>query len=151
MDVKQRLKQYLDAQGMSQLAFCNAIGVSSAYISNMRKSISPDKIHSIANSFPNLNITWLLTGQGSMLNDEKLPTPDVSAQNSIVGDQNHHNNVGTSDDGFLKGIISELRATIADLRSRCSTYEQQNQELQRLLEEEKKRNIIYPTNFVNNN
>ncbi len=98
----------------------------------------------IAKQFPDLNITWLLTGQGSMLNDEKLTTPDVTAQNSIVGDQNHHNSIGLIDDSFWKKMVQTLQDTITDLRARCSTYEQQNQELQRLLDEEKKRNFYQP-------
>lgn len=65
--VKQRLSSYIRYKGMSNSQFCKAIGVSSAYISSMRQSISNDKTQSIALNFPDLNITWLLTGEGEML------------------------------------------------------------------------------------
>lgn len=65
--VKQRIKTYLKAKRFSGKYFCEAIGVSSGYISGMRKSIQPDKLNSIAIKFPDLNIEWLLTGEGEML------------------------------------------------------------------------------------
>ena len=51
---------------LNQTIFAQKIGVSAAFISSMRKSIQPDKLYSIAVNFPDLNIEWLLTGQGNM-------------------------------------------------------------------------------------
>lgn len=65
--VKQRLEQFLEYKNISKTEFGRLIGVSSAYISSMRKSIQPDKAESIALKFPELNIKWLLTGNGQML------------------------------------------------------------------------------------
>jgi phage repressor protein C with HTH and peptisase S24 domain len=42
--------------------FGRRIGVSSAYITSMRKSIQPDKVEKIKEEFPDLDIDWLLTG-----------------------------------------------------------------------------------------
>ncbi len=42
---------------------CNLSG----YVNNIRVSIQPDKITSIALHFPELNTGWLLTGEGEML------------------------------------------------------------------------------------
>lgn len=149
MDVKQRLKAYLNAKKVSQLSFCNALGVSSGYISNMRKSIAPDKISSIATNYPDLNIQWLLTGQGSMLNDEKLSPSPVTAENSIVGDGNNNNHIqAPADDSFWKDLVQNLQATITDLRTRCGDFERQNQELQKLLDEERERNKQFPIRYV---
>lgn len=36
----------------------------------MRKGLGYDKLEQISISFPELNIGWLLTGEGSMLKDE---------------------------------------------------------------------------------
>lgn len=65
--VKDRLSTFLKSQGVSKSEFGRKIGVSSAYISSMRKSIQPDKLKAISESFPHLNTMWLLTGKGSML------------------------------------------------------------------------------------
>ncbi|MFI3302728.1 MAG: hypothetical protein SNH35_03580 [Rikenellaceae bacterium] len=59
---------------MSKTEFGRRIGVSSAFITSMRQSLQPDKIQSIATEFEGLNITWLLTGEGSMLKKTDEPT-----------------------------------------------------------------------------
>lgn len=75
MTVKQRLTEYLDKKNISKSDFGRTIGVSSAYVTSIRESISPDKIKSIALNYPDLNMEWLLTGEGEMLNtNTKLPT-----------------------------------------------------------------------------
>lgn len=65
--VKDRLIAYLKSKGISNTEFGRRIGVSSAYISSMRKSLQPDKAEKIAAAFPDLNLGWLLTGEGEML------------------------------------------------------------------------------------
>ena len=65
--VKERLEEYLKSQGISKTEFGRQVGVSSAYVSAIRQSISPTVIKSIALKYPNLNIDWLLTGDGIML------------------------------------------------------------------------------------
>lgn len=65
--VKERLIKYLEEKRISKSEFGRAIGVSSAYVSSIRESISPDKIQSIALNYPDLNIQWLLTGDGPMI------------------------------------------------------------------------------------
>lgn len=65
--VKERLEEYLRSQGISKTEFGRQVGVSSAYVSAIRQSISPTVIKSIALKYPNLNIDWLLTGDGIML------------------------------------------------------------------------------------
>ena len=60
--VKGRLKAYLSANSITMAEFGRRIGVSSAYITSMRKSIQPDKVERIKEEFPDLDIDWLLTG-----------------------------------------------------------------------------------------
>jgi hypothetical protein len=67
MTVKERLIKYLEYKKISKSDFGKEIGVSSAYVTSMRKSIQPDKIESIALKYPDLDTEWLLTGKGSML------------------------------------------------------------------------------------
>lgn len=70
--VKERLKSYLSANNISMAEFGRRIGVSSAYITSMRKSIQPDKVEKIKEEFPDLDIDWLLTGVKS-----SSPPPSV--------------------------------------------------------------------------
>ena len=65
--VKERLILFLETSNISKSEFGRKIGVSSAYVSSIRRSIDKDKIKSIATNYPSLNIDWLLYGEGEML------------------------------------------------------------------------------------
>lgn len=71
MGTKERLIEYLNHKKVSKSAFCTSIGVSHAYITSMRKSIQPDKLEKISEYYPDLNINWLMTGEGEMIKSEK--------------------------------------------------------------------------------
>lgn len=66
--VKERLKSFLKESNIKGSDFCKSIGVSSGFIAGMRESIQPDKLKSIAIIYPSLNIGWLMTGEGEMIN-----------------------------------------------------------------------------------
>ena len=68
--VKQRLLTFIKYKGIPTRRFCNLILVSQSYVSNINKSIQPDKINRISEQFPDLNTGWLLTGNGEMLNED---------------------------------------------------------------------------------
>lgn len=84
MAVKERLIEYVRYKELSKSEFCRIIGVSNAFISSIRKSIQPDKIESIALNFPELNLTWLLTGQGQMLNFNERKSDANKESNGVV-------------------------------------------------------------------
>lgn len=69
--VKDRLLKFLEHSNISQGRFEKAIGVSNGYINNV-KSIGSDKLSLITTEYPQINITWLLTGKGDMFMDLKL-------------------------------------------------------------------------------
>lgn len=68
--VRGRLLKYIHYLGVPVSAFEKSCGMSNATIANMRKSLSQDKVSTIAQNYPELNITWLMTGQGEMLEGE---------------------------------------------------------------------------------
>ena len=68
--VKERIKLYLKERGISQARFLEKVGLSPGYIGAMRKSFQPETINRIVSEYPDLNITWLLTGGGEMLNKD---------------------------------------------------------------------------------
>lgn len=74
MTVKERLIKFIQHKKLNNSQFCRSIGVSSAFVSSMVKSIQPDKIESIALNYPDLNTGWLLTGEGEMLKVEQQVT-----------------------------------------------------------------------------
>lgn len=96
MSVKERLIAYLDYKKVSKSDFGRSIGVSSAYVTSMRKSIDPEKLQSIAKNFPDLNTGWLMTGEGEMLKPaaparRKIPVYDtqtIGGHNDVVANTN---------------------------------------------------------------
>ncbi|MBD5228828.1 MAG: helix-turn-helix transcriptional regulator [Bacteroidales bacterium] len=71
--VKERLKQFIKHLGISEREFCRRVGVGSAYIQSIRKSIMPDTLQQITIQFPQLNPLWLMMGEGEMLLPEEKP------------------------------------------------------------------------------
>jgi len=69
MPVKERLREYLKYKKINERQFCLSIGVSTSYIHSIRVSIQPQKLSSIAEYYPDLNTSWLLTGEGEMVNN----------------------------------------------------------------------------------
>ena len=80
MTVKERLIEYLDFKHISKSDFGRTIGVSSAYVSSIRKSIDDEKVLRISEKYSDLNIDWLLYGKGSML---KSDTPVKSFTSGV--------------------------------------------------------------------
>ena len=72
MSVKERLIEYLKFKKIGYSLFGRTIDVSSAFVTSMRNSIQPDKVERIALNYPDLNIGWLLTGEGNMLRTDAL-------------------------------------------------------------------------------
>jgi len=72
--VKDRLLQFIEYKGINPHSFEKKCGLATSFVANMRNSMQPDKMMSIAQNFPDLNFDWLLLGRGSMLyeNNEEL-------------------------------------------------------------------------------
>lgn len=65
--VKQRIIEYLKYKGVGQNRFENSAGISNGYISNLKHAPGAAILQKILNAAPDLNRTWLLTGDGPML------------------------------------------------------------------------------------
>lgn len=90
--MKQRIKEYLKYKGIKNMDFSAQVGVSNAYISSIKKSIQPDKLARIQQVYPDLNIEWLVTGRGEMLNTSRAIT--MTNSGNITGNGNNVNVVG---------------------------------------------------------
>ena len=71
--VKERLMKFIKYNNYSQKRFEEAVGLSNGYVNNIRRSITEDKLQLIALKFPELNKSWLLTGEGSMIKGTSNP------------------------------------------------------------------------------
>lgn len=82
--VKERLKRFIKAEGISEREFCRRVGVGSAYIQSIRKSIMPDTLQQITIHFPHLNPIWLMLGDGDMYQPEEEKKPEVAPSEVLL-------------------------------------------------------------------
>lgn len=83
--MKERIKQLMEAQHMNQQTFSNMTGISTASLSsifNGRTKPTLMHVEAIRNKFPNINLAWLLYGEGGMFTPAQSPTPLQSQGNS---------------------------------------------------------------------
>ena len=81
MNVKSRLLDFVSYTQLSRRKFQERIGVSNSYIQNISESIGADVMNRISNQFPELNTSWLLTGEGSMLKNTSASSNTAEGRN----------------------------------------------------------------------
>lgn len=74
---KDRILIFLEYLGMGQNAFEKKCGISNGYISNSRGSFGSRIISKISTAYPDLNVEWLMTGEGTMLKSESISEKDA--------------------------------------------------------------------------
>ena len=129
--IKERLIDFIQTQKISIHRFEKTCGLSTGYVRNMRKSISPEKLRSIAHSFPVLNPGWLMTGEGTMLRNS------VGDNNSgvVINGNNQLNNSPIHNDNrqYYSDSPDVLKAQIELLDERIKEKDAQINKLLSIL------------------
>ena len=90
MDIKDRIKKLMDHEQMTAVAFADSIGVSQATISHTlgdrNKYPSTDFIMRLHNKYKYINLNWLITGEGEMINSNTKPHLEKPTP-SLFGDE----------------------------------------------------------------
>lgn len=69
MGLRERILQYISYEGITVQMFENKAMLSNGAVSKMGDNTRRSTLDKISNSFPNLNINWLITGEGKMCNE----------------------------------------------------------------------------------
>lgn len=78
MGLKDRILTFIEHKGVSVQKFEQRVGLSNASVSKMGDNTRRSTIDRISNFYPDLNINWLITGEGEMLNiNHENETPQV--------------------------------------------------------------------------
>lgn len=128
--IKERLREFIMFKNISIREFERQIGVAYGFLSNMANSTSPKNFTKISRCYPELNLDWLLTGEGEMLRSE-------SQVQNISG---HHN--ATTMNGDIRqsgeaaaGNVSALFDSNKELISQHGELIRQHSELIRQQDE----------------
>lgn len=108
--VRDRLEYYIAHKGLSVRRFEILIGASNGYVSNIKLNITPAKQKQIQSAFPDLNMSWLLTGEGDML--RHAPSHNITGNNNIVGNSNTGNNTIIADTQAQKSTDSHSKPIV---------------------------------------
>jgi transcriptional regulator with XRE-family HTH domain len=132
MSVKERIREFLKSKSISERAFCLSIGVSTAYVGNIRMSIQPDKLDRIAQVYPELNLTWLMTGQGEMVNSA-VSIVEQPVKRAILNPMSYEGRMYERE--VNDKLIESLNKVIATQEGLINVYERENQRLREKIEE----------------
>ncbi len=80
------MMRFIESQGLKKATFERLCGLSNGAVDKMGENTRRKTIDAISNTFPALNTTWLLTGEGEMLK----PTQPIITQNNVNG-SNYNN------------------------------------------------------------
>ena len=103
--VKDKLKQYLKYKGISESKFCQRIGLPAGSLDN-KEPVSVDKLRIIARAYSDLNIEWLITGEGGMLKIK----PEIAEDPTLLF-------IMEEKSSHLEQIIRENEKLIEELKS----------------------------------
>ncbi len=82
MEMKDRIKQLMETQHLSQQSFADLLGISASTLSNIlleKTKPTLNHVEAIRSKFPSISIEWLLFGQGPMFVNGK-PAGDMPPQ-----------------------------------------------------------------------
>jgi hypothetical protein len=134
MKAIERLYQYFELKNIKPTRFEKEFGLSNGYFSVQMKrqaDLGSSIIEIIINNCRDLNLTWLITGVGNMLNESVL-TNEASKENITV---NHPNNELLT---HLKEQIKEKDQQIIDLAGKVAVLKNENEKLTNELSQNKK-------------
>jgi hypothetical protein len=67
MNTKERLQKFVEYKGLGRSRFEALVGISSGYLSTKSPSVGSEIIEKIARIYHDVNIEWLVTGDGKMI------------------------------------------------------------------------------------
>ena len=105
-NMKDRIKQIMDTQHMTQQTFAAFIGISAATLSSIfqgRTKPTLNIVEAIKRKMPNVHTEWLLFGNGTMFEDENIYNTSSSTLPN-VGNGEEMLNFGDDDDSTTASI-----------------------------------------------
>jgi len=114
-----RLERLIETLNHTQVSMAQFLGVSQGYVSQMvsgSRNISRRVLQNITNEFQNVNVRWLLTGEGEMFTEKKsVGVEEPTIPYEPVHEEDLHEEVRRL--RRLVGVTA-LEKEVAELRAR---------------------------------
>lgn len=111
--LKERVSAYCKRKNISIYKFEKESGLSNGYFNQVKTRPSDDKLMSIHRAFPDLNVDWLSTGEGQMLNVKYIEAHASNHSNVQIA-----KNIGSGNDNVQLAVLKSenemLRAQLED-------------------------------------
>jgi len=104
MSVKKRLKEFIKTLPIGEAAFEKKVGLSNGLVSNIGDGVRKVTMEKITSVYPELNSSWLLTGEGEML----------KTKNEKEGSEDHPEGANTSLDPPAPFITGEVKILLKE-------------------------------------
>lgn len=121
MTTKERLKEFVSKQGLGQNAFEKKVGIAIGYLASKSVSVTSDTIEKVIENFPNLNLDWLITGEGDMIKNSGVNIGGNNKVGDVANSSSHINkntiNVTLPESGDQKIIDPDGRVEISKIDS----------------------------------
>ncbi len=132
--IKERVQEYCKYKNMGISRFEKLAGLSNGYFNQVAKRPSDASLVKISKAHPDLNLAWLLTGRGDMIDDETLSTDNsnhgnVTTIGDISGITNSPTTVNNGNTGELMKVIEELKEQNRSQREQIRDLHEQNRSL----------------------
>ena len=73
--LKERLMQVINKLGITKAQFEKNVGLSNGFVDKSGDNTRKSSLEKISNTYPEININWLMTGEGEMLKSAPAETP----------------------------------------------------------------------------
>lgn len=135
--LQDRLKQFITSLDLSVLAFENECGMAQGTVNKMTDNSRQRTLEKIRKHYPQLNMEWLKTGDGEMLNPQ--PTVDIDLDLKLGGrSQLAFRDITNIGDAKTQILI--LQERIKSLEKELGEKDKRIDELNASLERERKMN-----------
>lgn len=109
---KERLKEFVQALNLGQNAFEKEVGIANGYLASKSKTITSDTIEKVINKYPNLNIEWLMTGNGNMLKEN-----GISSNKTINKKLNRNRYQDMDVNSRIRSFLKDKKITVQSFES----------------------------------
>lgn len=134
-ELKERLLLFLKDLGIGQAKFAENVGVSRGFVNNIGGSIRTDILEKIVETYPQLNVVWLLLGEGEMLKGS-VNMPNIKNKGTVEGSIITGNTVTVQNDPvYLQQEVNYLKREIELKDRELEMFKDNIERIQRIQED----------------